>query len=336
MINKIYIYGNDQHALDVYAAFVEAIEDNGGSYSGTVVYGTDSIAAAVVAGCQMYIKSFTGMTGMIASALANYPSILTIMPAGSNTPNNRVYNSGGNMPVIVVTGAGDDLNETGYDVEFYSNDPITPEATPDEQDLSSYSNGYIAGQLAYIVNTLECSLWEARFRAQVTATREEAGRVTYNWEPKNGYGKINVTAAIAYVGIIPSDPYLPQTDEELQELNEQLQDANNQLTIDNAALLEENTRLAEYDFTTNVIGIKEVNDTKHGEATAISFGKVEIIDNAVSVIVNKFIDEESLTKEPLDYEKKNLTIPYLKDYIYSQYCKANSIDESNLIINEGE
>ena len=173
------------------------------------------------------------------------------MPAGSNIPNEHIYDSGGVLPCIISTGGGDTQNETGYDIEFFSNDPITSEAEPDEQDLSSFSNGYIAGQLTAIINTLNCSIWEARYRAQVTADRNEVGRVSSFWEPLNGYGKINVNAAIAYVGLIPPDPYLPMFDEaaylatiaQLEEDNTMLRSLNDQLVIDIATLPAENAQL---------------------------------------------------------------------------------------------
>ena len=202
IINKIYVYGNDAHGVSVYNSFVQAFTDNSLSWTGSVIYGSATIAEASASGCQFYIKSYTGMSSLIATALLSYPDIQTIMPAGSNTPGDHIYDSGGNLPNIIVTGAGDNANETGYDVEFFSNDPITLETTPtDEQDLSSFSNGYIAGQLACIINTLQCSVWEARYRSRMTSS------LSGNWVNTNGYGKINVASAIAYTGSISYDPY---------------------------------------------------------------------------------------------------------------------------------
>ncbi|MBK7629222.1 MAG: hypothetical protein IPJ23_00475 [Ignavibacteriales bacterium] len=48
---------------------------------------------------------------------------------------------------VVITGAGIDSNMTGYRLEFYSKDPIIL------NNYSSFSNGYVAGQLAFVANT---------------------------------------------------------------------------------------------------------------------------------------------------------------------------------------
>lgn len=194
-LTKICIYGSGDHALNVYGAFTQALGDCGIGWSGTVVYGTLSIADALILGCQLYIKSMAGLQGNISSALANYP-MQVFMPAGSNTPNDHIYNSNGILPSIIVTGAGDGSNETGYDIEFYSNDPITPEATPDEQDLSSFSNGYIAGLLTYICNTLDVNMWTARYLCRMALGN--------SWTPQNGYGKL--TPQIAQSAINLYDP----------------------------------------------------------------------------------------------------------------------------------
>jgi len=283
MINKIYIYGDDAHGHSVYDAFVQALTDNGITWTGEVVYGTASFATALAAGCQLYLKSTTGMSGSIAAALACYPALQVIMPAGSNTPNHHVYDSGGVLPNIIVTGGGDTQNETGYDVEFFSNDPVTIEATPDEQDLSSYSNGYIAGLLTAIINTLACSIWEARYRAQVTADRNEVGRVSSFWEPKNGYGKINVNAAVAFVGLIPADPYLQDVlaieNAALQAANDSLtaysitlQNNIAELTIDNAALQAANTLLVGYQSRYNqlLLSIAKRNPVAEGHQNLLT------------------------------------------------------------------
>lgn len=199
MITKIYIYqaeGDETHALNVYGAFAQALGDNNLGWSGTVYYGTTTIAAAAALGCELYIKSYTGMSSLIATALLSYPGIQTIMPSGSNTYE-QIYNSDGSLPNIIVTGAGDVANETGYDIEFFAPDTVTI-----EPDLSSFSNGYIAGQTACVVNSLNCSIWEARFRMQQTASR---GGV---WVNTNGFGLIDIEAAILFSGTIISDPYI--------------------------------------------------------------------------------------------------------------------------------
>ena len=115
-------------------------------------------------------------------------------------------------PVIITSGAGDEelRNNTSYGkgLEFWDQDLNTP--TPAE-DQSSFSNGYVLGKLLKIKDTLNCTWWEARYRARITADRTEPNRVTSSWDLRNGYGKINVDAAIAYTGLVPSDPYVEST-----------------------------------------------------------------------------------------------------------------------------
>lgn len=77
-------------------------------------------------------------------------------------------------------------------------------------DFSSNSGPYIAGKLAYIKDTLNCSWWEARYRMRMTASQWN------NYTNANGYGIPNVSSAIAYNGNIPEDPF--QTLGEVGEL----------------------------------------------------------------------------------------------------------------------
>jgi hypothetical protein len=149
---------------------------------------------------QIVVRSTTGAGSNISKAKRYYPDVLLIMPAGSNEPGEIFEHE---IPqVILITGAGDTENETGDNVEFISNDPITLETTPDEHDLSSYSNGFIAGQISKIISTLNCSSWEARYRAKKTGSKYGV------WDDVDGYGFINVESAISYGGSIPADPFI--------------------------------------------------------------------------------------------------------------------------------
>ena len=192
MISKIYIYGNDDHALDVYGSFTQALGDCGSGWTGSVVYGALGIADALSEGCQLYIKSYAGMSWTIAEALASYPDITTFMPAGSNTPNYHVYDSNGILPNIIVTGAGNTSNNVGYDIEFYGHDPYNNDTA------SSFSNGYIAGVMTYIANYLNVNIWTTRY-----LLRTALGNT---WNSQNGYGK--VTPAIAEIAIGLYDPQI--------------------------------------------------------------------------------------------------------------------------------
>jgi hypothetical protein len=148
----------------------------------------------------MMVCSYTGASNRIQIAQDNYPDVTLVMPAGSNTPGSMVFNK--TIPqVLISTGGGDVANETGINIEFFDNDYTTAETTPDEQDLSSFSNGYIAGKLLYIMDARHCSSWEARYCARMTGSE---GGV---WNNNNGYGIINVANAIAYNGSIPTDPF---------------------------------------------------------------------------------------------------------------------------------
>jgi hypothetical protein len=108
------------------------------------------------------------------------------MPAGANTVG-EIYSN----PIIknmCITGAGDTANETADDVEFIAPDPVYS----DPQDYSSFSNPYIAAQILFIAETLNCSIWEARQRARETGSKNGIFHAT------DGYGFIDVKKAIEY------------------------------------------------------------------------------------------------------------------------------------------
>lgn len=74
-------------------------------------------------------------------------------------------------------------------------------------DTESYSTPYIAGKLSYIKDTLNCSWWEVKYRAQKTSSFALTGN-QQNKDFRNGYGLIDVRKAINYKGEIPPDPYI--------------------------------------------------------------------------------------------------------------------------------
>jgi hypothetical protein len=168
-VSKILISGwGGQHDIDVQTAFHLGYE----SYDGTpfpgevLIYSNslqNSFTYAEQNGYEMIIRSTTGlMTGLIIAP--DYPEIKLVMPSGS-TP-------------VIITGAGIDTNVTGYKVEFFSEDPIT------ENNLSSFSNGFVAGQLAFISNTLACSIDSSKCLARDTGS--EGGE----FDLFSGFGKI--------------------------------------------------------------------------------------------------------------------------------------------------
>jgi hypothetical protein len=154
-VSKILISGwGGQHDIDVQTAFHLGYE----SYDGTpfpgevLIYSNslqNSFTYAEQNGYEMIIRSTTGlMTGLIIA------------------------------PPVIITGAGIDTNVTGYKVEFFSEDPIT------ENNLSSFSNGFVAGQLAFISNTLACSIDSSKCLARDTGS--EGGE----FDLFSGFGKI--------------------------------------------------------------------------------------------------------------------------------------------------
>lgn len=131
----------------------------------------------------------------------NFPDAQLVMPLFDNQFIEYPYYA---TPPWLVTCACSETTENdhtayGVGLEFldddygYGGDPI---------DVVSYAVPVIAAKLWIIHETLNCSWWEARFRARETAS--EAGHHSNT----NGYGVIDVSAAIAYAGPISPDPYI--------------------------------------------------------------------------------------------------------------------------------
>ncbi len=149
------------------------------------------------------VRSMTGAMENIEIAKKYYPRVLCVFPAGSNEFTN-VFSLEIPQPAL-ITGAGDEHNETGYNIEFFAPDEITV-----EPDYSSFSNGTIAGQIAKIMNYRNCGHWEARYCARMTSSRNG------NWDEKDGYGLIDVNAAIVYSKEIAPDPFVEKTDVDIE------------------------------------------------------------------------------------------------------------------------
>jgi hypothetical protein len=159
------------------------------------------------------LRSYTGVSGYVTSAQNVYPRVSTFFPLGSNNFELLSVFQNEEPPVIVTSGAGDyeEKNNTGYGngLEFWDRD----NNWNDGGDESSYSNGYVLGKLLKIKDMRNCSWWEARYIARMTADRTESNRQNWLWDLRNGYGKINVEKAINYKGFIPDDPYIPKAQE---------------------------------------------------------------------------------------------------------------------------
>lgn len=178
-----------QHDLDVKQAFLLGYSNyDSSSFSGNVDLFYDyaiseSFTHAENNDYDIIIRSTTGLSSYIS--LANqHPTVELIMPSGSN---NHIETFTGNLEdcPIISTGAGLTSNVTGYQIDFYSIDPITT------QNLSSFANGYIAGQITFISDYLGISIDEARLLARASGSN---GGI-YDYE--NGYGRIIINDAIA-------------------------------------------------------------------------------------------------------------------------------------------
>lgn len=148
----------------------------------------DAILFAEGEGATLVVRSTPGAANLLDLAELYYVNgdyILVCMPAGSNSPG-EIFTA--DIPqAMCITGAGDVNNETADNVEFIAPDPITL-----EPDLSSFSNGYIAGQLLKIKEARDCNWEEARICARQTGSENGL------WHEINGFGLINIAAAIAY------------------------------------------------------------------------------------------------------------------------------------------
>ncbi len=131
---------------------------------------------------------------------SKYPQIQFFLAAGNA---DYYYSSWLRDRSFVIVSYGVDQREGVYGegLEFW--DTYLP------SNYSSFTNGVVAGKISYIKMYLNCDWWTARYLARLTADRNEPNRETEPWDLRNGYGKINVQAAIeAYGTEIPDDPYI--------------------------------------------------------------------------------------------------------------------------------
>lgn len=197
-------------ASETHGAIVKQAFDDNYTPDNAVVYNQrdeDLFEFGEAIGVKAIIKSYTGLFSHIPLATEYYPNVPFFMPLGSNSfielPNPNT------MSVIVACGAGDadDLqNNTGYGngLEFWDNEEYNIPA-----DESSFSTPIICAKILTIMEARNCTFWEARYCARITADRNEPNRPANTiWHNLNGFGKINVANAIAYNGSIPADPFL--------------------------------------------------------------------------------------------------------------------------------
>jgi hypothetical protein len=182
------------HDMDVMMSFIEGYSEYDNSiYPGTItwprVYGVSLFPYADANGYEIIVYSYTGINNQISWAYM-YPEIRLVMTAGCNCFA-KVFHANIETCPIVSTGAGATTNTTGYNVEFHSIDPIYGL-------YSSFSNGYIAGQITYIAVSRGITFQEARMIA-----RETSSNVI--WDEYSGYGLINIEDALAFIVSTPSE-----------------------------------------------------------------------------------------------------------------------------------
>jgi len=180
--------GGFDHDINVMNSFLLGYS----SYDGTQFNGTTFVANnpnnlgiynafnyANTNNFQILLISTSGLyTGILYAP--SYPSVKLFMPSGNNTYQAYSYTGDILQCPVIVTGAGDTENMTGYKVEFFGKDIITT------SNLSSFSNGYIAGQLAFLSNYFNISLDSSRSLARKYSSNNGV------FDQYDGYGKIDV------------------------------------------------------------------------------------------------------------------------------------------------
>jgi len=180
--------GNTSHEMDVKNAFLIGYKSyDGTDYTGQIDLHVDNDVYSAIDyahqnGYQIVVRSYTGLINAVNDSVEKYPDVLLFMPAGSNS---FLYYCCLDIPnaAVVSTGAGTDNLATAYKVEFFSIDPIT------NSNESSFSNGFIAGQISYLANKLNISPQQARLVARNNSSSNQS--ITYVQ-----YGKIDLGQAV--------------------------------------------------------------------------------------------------------------------------------------------
>lgn len=184
---------NQTHANDVRDSFIAGYESDGGTWGGVIEIRLETIPNLVNSfeyakenGFEMVIRSTVGAKNYLTMMQEYYfnDGILSVMPAGQQLPNTD--NGLEELPATVLTGFveidGTDNNGAKI-VEFIGIDPI-------HNQFVSFSNGFIAGQLAYIKTETNETWTQVRERARLTATQSG------NFTRLNGFGKIQIAEAV--------------------------------------------------------------------------------------------------------------------------------------------
>lgn len=216
-IDTISITGwNDQHTADIKTAFLEGYSDavkiDFGGFIKSIIMDNDLDPAnrtgyttpyyEYLEGYECLIHSYVSPINIITEDIltpgGNYyvkgiERMLVMQAAGSNRfVNVNVFPVDKLAPNHFVTGAGvDGHNITGYYIEFWSKDPIY-------NRYSSFSNGYIGGELVAIFNTallFNKNLTWKEVKNAVIKTSSKRGQ----WNIYDGYGKVKPLNALWYL-----------------------------------------------------------------------------------------------------------------------------------------
>ena len=292
---------------------------------------TAALAYCIEHNCPALIRSYNGVQGYVDQAKTVYPITQTFFPLGGtqNLHEEVSVFPEEEPPLIVTSGAGDigyeDRNNTSYGngLEFWDSDL----ALDNGGDQSSFSNGIILGKLLFLKDLLNCTWWEARYRARMTARRAEENRNTNMWDLHNGYGHIDVDSAINYEGLIPLDPYLFSA-ETFNELTDDVAD----LTAANGELTGQLAELEEFEFTKNVIGIAEEQDTYFGSSEAYKLRNIAVNpEGLVTLTKSLHRDRESFSKRAIKEIPETFVDRDIIDFVYHKYKQLHNIPEQDII-----
>jgi len=197
---------NELHDLYVYNEFLlayPAFDTNNAVHRIFTAITQATFDSAVANGCKIIVRSTTGASGILTIAKKYYPNVLLVMSTGGY-PLTELWS--GELPCIVLTGAGDRNNETAYKVEFYDTYIQEGICPPEYSWCPSYSNGRIAGKLTFIrdyaiANNYDSSLWAVRYYARMNSNNRESPSSV------DGFGKIDIELFDISQLTVPQDPY---------------------------------------------------------------------------------------------------------------------------------
>lgn len=155
--------------------------------------------------------SYSGRTGFQDEYLSLYYDKFVLCMPHFHNGNTEVMSDF--MGPIIACAAGTTENETSYGQgsEFWDDGEL--ESINPGIDYQSNATPTIMAKMVQIIEGRNCTAWEARYVARVTADRKEYRRPSgpdgkVLWTKEDGFGKINVASALAWEGEVPPDPFL--------------------------------------------------------------------------------------------------------------------------------